>query len=178
MPSRYNSKTTIDLAKKLADNIGCNYVVTPIEESIELTKNQISEQSVKLGELNTKEIELQKTATHIQWRYVGEAWTDLVLLSDLKGEKGDQGDKGDEGPSIVSGEFVADDLVFTKDDATTVTITDAKIDLKGEQGETGPAGSDASVTKVNVEAVLTGEISSHTHAGAGGLSQSQVEGLI
>lgn len=38
---------------------------------------------------------------------------------------------------------------------------------RGLQGIQGPAGSDASVTKANVEAVLTGEISSHTHAGGG-----------
>lgn len=39
-----------------------------------------------------QEVELQTTATHIQWRYsgVGE-WNNLVLLSDLKGEKGDPG---------------------------------------------------------------------------------------
>ena len=34
------------------------------------------------------------------------------------------------------------------------------------------------LNKENVEAVLTGEISSHTHAGGSGLSQQQVEGLI
>lgn len=43
------------------------------------------------------------------------------------------------------------------------------ISLKGEKGETGPKGdkgdpgSDASVTKQNVEAVLTGDITSHNH---------------
>ena len=42
-----------------------------------------------------REIELQKSSTAIQWRYVGdESWTDLVQLSDLKGNKGDKGDTG------------------------------------------------------------------------------------
>jgi hypothetical protein len=41
--------------------------------------------------------------------------------------------KGETGASIVSWEFVWDDLVFTKDDTNTVTITDAKIDLKWDQ---------------------------------------------
>lgn len=42
-----------------------------------------------------REIELQKTSTHIQWRYAGEAeWTDLIALADLKGAKGDKGDPG------------------------------------------------------------------------------------
>lgn len=35
---------------------------------------------------NGREIELQKSATHIQWRYVGESvWKDLVALSDITG---------------------------------------------------------------------------------------------
>lgn len=42
MPSRFNSTTTKDLAKQLADAIGCRYAVAPIEESVELTVNQIA----------------------------------------------------------------------------------------------------------------------------------------
>jgi len=41
MPSKYNSDTTKDLAKELAENIGCNYRVTCINESVELTGGQI-----------------------------------------------------------------------------------------------------------------------------------------
>ena len=44
---------------------------------------------------------------------------------------------------------------------------------EGEQGPAGENGSDAFVTKENVESVLTGEISSHSHA-ATGLTQPQV----
>jgi len=37
----------------------------------------------------------------------------------------------------------------------------------------------ADISKTEIEAKLTGEISSHTHAGGGGgLSQQQIEGLI
>jgi hypothetical protein len=40
-----------------------------------------------------REVEFNKSATHIQWRYVGDSvWIDLVALVDLKGDKGDQGD--------------------------------------------------------------------------------------
>lgn len=35
----------------------------------------------------------------------------------------------------------------------------------------------SSISKANVEAVLTGEISTHTHAG-GGLTQQKVEGIL
>lgn len=39
-----------------------------------------------------REIELQNSGTAIQWRYVGDnAWTDLVQLSELKGDPGDDG---------------------------------------------------------------------------------------
>lgn len=38
---------------------------------------------------NGKEIELQKTATHIQWRYVGDiSWVNLVPLIDITGADG------------------------------------------------------------------------------------------
>ena len=34
MPSQYNSPTTISLARRLADNLGCRYADIPIEESV------------------------------------------------------------------------------------------------------------------------------------------------
>jgi len=35
--------------------------------------------------IDGREVELQKSDTHIQWRYVGgEVWIDLILLSDLQ----------------------------------------------------------------------------------------------
>lgn len=40
---------------------------------------------------NGQEISLQKTLTHIQWRLGTGSWTNLVALSELKGEKGDPG---------------------------------------------------------------------------------------
>ncbi|WP_094605183.1 Glutamine-dependent NAD(+) synthetase [Sporomusa silvacetica DSM 10669] len=42
MPSKFNSKTTKDLAAQLAKNLGCLYTVMPIEESVEYTASQIS----------------------------------------------------------------------------------------------------------------------------------------
>lgn len=39
--------------------------------------------------------EFQVSATHIQWRVVGDTnWIDLIALSEFKGEKGDKGDDG------------------------------------------------------------------------------------
>ncbi len=43
MPSCYNSATTKDLAKQLADHIGCLYTVIPVQDSLELTRSQLAE---------------------------------------------------------------------------------------------------------------------------------------
>jgi len=41
MPSRFNSGTTIGLARQVAVNLGCGYVEVPIEESVQWTKRQL-----------------------------------------------------------------------------------------------------------------------------------------
>lgn len=74
---------------------------------------------------DAREIELQTTATHIQWRYAGSSvWRNLIPLKELigpqgkpgeKGEKGQKGDTGEEGDQGERGE-------------------------RGPQGFTGPAG--------------------------------------
>jgi len=47
---------------------------------------------------DAREVQIQKSATHIQWRYEGEtAWTNLVALSELKGDTGDLGPTGPQG---------------------------------------------------------------------------------
>lgn len=85
------------------------------------------------------EIELQKTSTHIQWRYIGGEWDNLVSLDDIKGIDGEDGDTPVKGVDYFD-------------------------------------GSDATVTKVAVEAVLTGDISTHSHSVY--LTKEQIEGMI
>ena len=56
------------------------------------------------GGADAREIELQKSETAIQWRYVGEEdWNDLVDLADLKGDPGPQGPQGEQGPAGKDG---------------------------------------------------------------------------
>lgn len=43
MPSRFNSATTKNLARELADNLSCYYTVIPIQHSVEHTVSQLSE---------------------------------------------------------------------------------------------------------------------------------------
>ena len=51
--------------------------------------------------IDGREIEFNKSATHIQWRYKttdnSDAWKDLIALSELKGETGEKGDNGLDG---------------------------------------------------------------------------------
>ena len=56
-----------------------------------------------------REVELQTGATHVQWRYVGEAtWTDLVALSAITGPQGIQGIQGDPGPAGGAADIAAE----------------------------------------------------------------------
>lgn len=96
------------------------------------------------------EIELQKSDTHIQWRYVGAAeWTDLVLLSDLKG---DQGIQGVAGFTWRSGSAVPDNAVGVNGDFYFRTTTNdiylrsggtysIITNITGEQGIQGIQGN-------------------------------------
>ena len=51
--------------------------------------------------IDGREIEFNKSATHIQWRYKttdnSDTWKNLVALSELKGETGEKGDNGLDG---------------------------------------------------------------------------------
>lgn len=59
------------------------------------------------------EIELQKSSTHIQWRYVGApSWTNLVALADLVGPTGATGATGATGPAGTT--VVANGITTTK----------------------------------------------------------------
>lgn len=52
-----------------------------------------------------KQIELQVTDTHVQWRYVGDAeWKDLIALEDITGPQGPAGEQGPAGPKGDKGD--------------------------------------------------------------------------
>lgn len=99
-----------------------------------------------------REIELQNSGTAIQWRYKGDdEWTDLVLLSSLKGEKGDKGDTGDTGPQGPAGETGPQGPVGPagKDGAQG-----PKGDT-GEQGPQGPKGDTGATPNIQIGTVQT-----------------------
>ena len=101
-----------------------------------------------------------------------------------KGDKGEQGEKGDtgEGLNIIGalsseGElpaegkpgdaYIIDGNLYVYVGEGGSVVTNPKWsnvgNIKGEKGDKGDPGSDAEVTKENVEAVLTGNITTHTH---------------
>src|SRR5690606_25890654 len=52
-----------------------------------------------------RNVELQKSITHVQWRWVGDAsWVDLVALAELKGADGTDGQNGQDGTNGTDGE--------------------------------------------------------------------------
>lgn len=90
-----------------------------------------------------------------------------ALVGGTPGPKGDRGDPGERGLQGLPGERGLQGLPGN----------DGSPGAKGDPGDTGPQGnpgSDATVTKSAVEAVLTGAITSHSHASSGGLTQSQI----
>jgi len=84
-----------------------------------------------------REVELQKSSTHIQWRYVGDfTWNNLVPLSEIKGEDGETGREIElqNNGTHIQWRYVGD-VAWTNLVALTA-ITGPKGD-KGDQGETG-----------------------------------------
>ncbi|MCI6231178.1 MAG: NAD(+) synthase [Selenomonas sp.] len=47
MPSVFNSETTKGLSAQLAKNLGCHYLIVPIQEAVDLTKQQLESLPVK-----------------------------------------------------------------------------------------------------------------------------------
>lgn len=90
--------------------------------------------------------------------YVGEngnvesnpKWSNVGSIQGPAGPQGPKGEQGEPGPKGEPGANGAPGVQGPKGDP-------------GEKGEKGDPGSDASVTKQNVEAVLTGDITSHNH---------------
>lgn len=90
--------------------------------------------------------------------YVGEngnvesntKWSNVGSIQGPAGPAGPKGEQGEPGPKGEPGADGAPGIQGPKG-------------APGEKGEKGDPGSDASVTKQNVEAVLTGDITSHNH---------------
>lgn len=50
-----------------------------------------------------KTVEIQTNETHIQWRYAGEEWQNLIAIADIKGPAGERGKDGRDGIDGTNG---------------------------------------------------------------------------
>ena len=169
-----NSKTEITEVKLQLEQINSEKYdkVTLYENVLKFYANEVELTSITLpsfegGGQNAKEIELQKSETHIQWRYIGEElWRDLVALNDIKGEQGIPGVKGDKGDPGVKGEKGQDGatpnlvigtvttLASNQQASANITGTTPNLVLnlgipKGEQGESHISVLSTSMTAVD-----------------------------
>lgn len=74
--------------------------------------------------IDGKQVELQKTATAIQWRLTGGTWADLVLLSAITGPQGVKGDTGNTGNTGAAATIAAG-TVTKNAPGTTPTVTNS-----------------------------------------------------
>jgi len=84
-----------------------------------------------------EQVQLQTTATHIQWKYQSETvWRNLIALSELKGPQGIAGPQGPQGPAGSPG---SDGEVGPQGPIGPVGPA-GPAGEKGDPGEPGPAG--------------------------------------
>lgn len=143
-----------DIANKKIDNVTLsNNVLTFIANSKNIKTITLPTSTTSEG-TNGKEIELQKSTTHIQWRYVGDAdWINLVALADLKGIDGAKGDKGNTGatPNLQIGKLTTLDSGSNATATITGTAENPLLNLgipKGAKGDKGDTGSSSGSTLV------------------------------
>lgn len=87
-----------------------------------------------------REVQLQTSATHLQWRYVGEtAWTNLVALSEITGPQGIPGAVGATGATGPQGPQGATGATGATG-AAGADGADGADGIDGATGATGPAG--------------------------------------
>ena len=91
-----------------------------------------------------REIELQNSGTAIQWRYAGDnAWTDLVQLSELKGDPGNDGIT----PNIQIGTVQTLEPEQQATASVTGTTENPLLNLGIPKGGQGPAGDSGIVSR-------------------------------
>ena len=103
--------------------------------------------------IDGKNIEVQRAATHIQWRYEGGEWQNLVAIADIKGPAGQKGADGKTPEFSVSKNtlqwrYVGDEVWLNLYDLTTLKGADGmdgadgKDGIDGKDGTNGQNGSD------------------------------------
>ena len=100
--------------------------------------------------INAKNIEVQRTETHIQWRYEGDEWQNLVAIADIEGPAGQKGTDGANGKTpefrvsenILQWRYVDDEIWLNLYDLTALKGADGRDGADGKDGADGINGKD------------------------------------
>jgi hypothetical protein len=131
-----------------------------------------------------REVELQTTETHVQWRYEGETeWTDLVALSAITGPQGIQGETGLTGAAGADGREVElrkteTHVQWRYEDEAEWTDLIALSEITGPPGETGDQGPAGPANTLAIGTVTTGTAGSSADATLTGDSPAQTLNLV
>jgi hypothetical protein len=115
-----------------------NDVIPFVDLATNTTKKALkSELKGDTGDAATVDAGTTTTLAAGQPATVTNVGTNAAAIFNFAIPQGIQGIPGLDGASIVSVSFVGNDMVFVLDDTSTVTLTNAKTDLKGDQGDVG-----------------------------------------
>ena len=100
--------------------------------------------------INGKNIEVQRAATHIQWRYEGDEWQNLVAIADITGPTGQNGKDGANGKTpefrvnenTLQWRYVGDEIWMNLYDLSVLKGLDGKDGIDGINGKDGADGKD------------------------------------
>ena len=94
--------------------------------------------------VNGKSIEVQRAATHIQWRYEGDEWQDLVAIADITGPAGQKGADGTDGKTpefrvnenTLQWRYTGDEIWLNLYDLSALKGLDGEDGIDGKDGNT------------------------------------------
>ena len=102
-----------------------------------------------IGGTNSKNVEIRKESSYIQWRYVGGSWKNLVALSSLSGSSGENGEN-------VELQTTDSEIQWRYPDGEWKKLV-ALADITGPTGQNGTDGSDGTDGKT-AEFQVNGDI--------------------
>lgn len=99
--------------------------------------------------INAKNIEVQRAETHIQWRYEGGEWQNLVAIADIEGPAGQNGTDGANGKTpefrvsenILQWRYVGDEIWLNLYDLNALKGADGRDGVDGKDGVNGKDGA-------------------------------------
>ena len=100
--------------------------------------------------INAKNIEVRRAEAHIQWRYEGDEWQNLVAIADIEGPAGQNGTDGANGKTpefrvsenILQWRYVGDEIWLNLYDLTALKGADGRDGADGKDGADGINGKD------------------------------------